>query len=76
MAGITLAQAQEQLALALTALGKARQMASYSIGGQTVARQKVEACQADVDYWDKKCQELSGETNVARKIKVYGATPV
>jgi hypothetical protein len=76
MAGITLAQAEAQLALALTALAKTRETLSMTVGNRTIARQRLEGAQADVDYWDKKCQELAGTSDVARKIKVYGGTPV
>lgn len=76
MAGITLAQAEAQLALALEALAETRKTASLSVGNRSISRQRVEGAQAEVDYWDKKCQELSGTSNVARKIKVYGGTPV
>lgn len=76
MAGITLAQAEAQLALALEALAETRKTASLSVGNRSVSRQRVEGAQAEVDYWDKKCRELSGTSNMARKIKVYGGTPV
>jgi len=75
MAGITLAQAEAQLALALTALEKTRETFSMTVGNRTLSRQRLEGAQGEVDYWDRKCQELAGTSNVARKIKVYGGTP-
>ena len=76
MAGITLAQAESQLALWLAASEKVAQGQSYTIGGHTLTRADARAIQQQVDYWDKRCQELAGATNVSRKIKVYGGTPV
>ena len=76
MAGITLAQAESQLALWLAASEKVAQGQSYTIGGRTLTRADARAIQQQVDYWDKRCQELAGATNVVRKIKVYGGTPV
>ncbi len=76
MAGITLSQAEAQLAVWMAASEKVAQGQSYAIGGHTLTRADARAIQQQVDYWDKKCQELSGATNVSRKIKVYGGTPV
>ncbi len=76
MAGITLAQAEAQLGLWMAASEKVAQGQSYTIGGHTLTRADARAIQQQVDYWDKKCQELAGATNVVRKIKVYGGTPV
>ncbi len=76
MAGITLSDAQAQLSLWLAASEKVAQGQSFTIGGRSLTRADARAIQQQVDYWDRKCQELSGQTNVARKIKVYGGTPV
>jgi hypothetical protein len=76
MAGITLAQAEAQLALWLTASEKVAKGQSYTIGDRSLTRADARAIQQQIDYWDRKCQELAGATNTARKITVYGATPV
>lgn len=76
MAGITLAQAQEQLASWLAASTAVAGGQSYTIGSRSLTRADARAIQQQIDYWDKKCQELGGTSNVARTIKVYGGTPV
>ncbi|HJX14411.1 MAG TPA: DUF6148 family protein [Candidatus Deferrimicrobiaceae bacterium] len=76
MAGITLVQAEAQLALWLAASEKVASGQSYTIGARTLTRADARAIQQQIDFWDKKCQELSGESNVKRSIKVYGGTPV
>jgi hypothetical protein len=76
MAGITLAQAEAQLALWLTASEKVAKGQSYTIGDRSLTRADAGRIQSMIDFWDKKCQELAGSTNTARKITVYGATPV
>jgi len=75
MAGITLAQAEAQLTSWMTASTAVAGGQSYTIGGRSFTRADAKSIQQQIDYWDKKCQELSGESNVARKIKVYGGTP-
>ena len=76
MAGITLAQAEAQLALWLTASEKVAKGQSYTIGDRSLTRADARAIQQQIDYWDKKCEQLSGTTNVTRTIRVYGGTPV
>jgi len=76
MAGITLAQAEAQLTLWLAASEKVASGQSYTVGGRTLTRADAGRIQSMLDYWDQKCQQLGGESNTARKIKVYGGTPV
>jgi len=75
MAGITLLDAQAQLSLWLAASEKVAAGQSYTIGGRSLTRADARAIQQQVEYWDRKCQQLAGVTNVARKIRVYGGTP-
>jgi hypothetical protein len=75
MAGITLAQAEAQLASWLAASTAVAGGQAYTIGGRSLTRADARAIQQQIDFWDTKCQELSGESNVARKINVYGGTP-
>ncbi len=75
MAGITLAQAEEQITSWLAASTAVAGGQAYTIGGRSLTRADARSIQQQIDFWDKKCQELSGESNVARKIKVYGGTP-
>ena len=75
MAGITFAQAEAQLTNWLAASTAVAGGQAYTIGGRSLTRADARAIQQQIDFWDKKCQELSGESNVSRKIKVYGGTP-
>lgn len=63
MAGITLAQAQEQLDAALENLKNVRQLAetqvSGSTGGRKTVMQNLADAQADVRYWDQTVRSLS-----------------
>jgi hypothetical protein len=76
MAGITLAQAEAQLANWLAASTAVSKGQSYVLSGTTFTRADAAKIQSMIEFWDKKCEQLSGSSNVARKIRVYGATPV
>ena len=76
MAGITLAQAEAQLTSWLAASTAVAGGQAYTIGGRSLTRADARAIQQQIDFWDKKCQEISGESNVKRSIKAYGGTPV
>jgi len=75
MAGITLAQAEAQLTSWMAASTAVAGGQAYTIGGRSLTRADARSIQQQIDFWDKKCQELSGESNVSRRIKVYGGTP-
>jgi len=76
MAGITLAQAEAQLTSWLAASTAVASGQSYTIGGRSLTRADARAIQQQIEFWDKKCEQLSGSSNVTRTIKVYGGTPV
>lgn len=76
MAGITLAQAEAQLAIWMAADAKVAAGQAYEINGRSLTRANAMQIRENIEIWDRRCQELSGTTNVARKIRVYGATPV
>ncbi len=63
MAGITLAQAQEQLSAALDNLTTIRRVAETQVSGTTGGRrtvfQSLADAQADVDRWDRIVRTLS-----------------
>lgn len=69
MAGITLEQAETQLALWLeadTALSKGQ---SYSVGGRSVSRAET---QVKIEYWDRRVKELTiagGSTAGGRRVR-------
>lgn len=75
MAGITLAQAEAQLTSWMEASTAVSSGQAYTIRDRSLTRADAKAIQQQIEFWDKKCQELSGTSNVIRKIKVYGATP-
>jgi hypothetical protein len=70
MAGITLADAEAQLAAWLTASAAVAQNQSYTIesGGsrRTLTRADASEIRAQIDFWDKKAKELT-------VIGVYGS---
>jgi hypothetical protein len=76
MAGITLAQAESQLTAWIAASTAVAGGQSYTINGRSMTRADARAIQEQIEFWDRKCQSLAGISNVVRKIKTYGATPV
>ena len=76
MAGLTLAQVEARLVLYVAAEEKILEGQSYTLGGRSLTRADLGAVQKTIADLDAKCQQLSGTTNTARKIRVYGATPV
>lgn len=59
MAGITLAQAEAQLALWLTASEKVAAKQSYSIGGRSLTLADLSDIQQQIEYWDRQVKILS-----------------
>jgi hypothetical protein len=60
MAGITLAQAEAQLALYLAAEEKVLAGQSYEIAGRRLARADLEFIQAGITTWDARVKQLDG----------------
>lgn len=58
-AGITLAQAQAQLALYLAAEEKVLAGQSYEIAGRRMTRADLETIQAGITAWDARVKQLS-----------------
>ncbi|HAP66876.1 MAG TPA: hypothetical protein DCQ99_03485 [Nitrospinae bacterium] len=71
MAGITLTDAQTQLANWLTASTKVAQGQSYSISGRAVTRADAEEIRKQIIYWDRQVKRLT-----KGGITIKGATPV
>lgn len=61
MAGITLEQAQQQLALYLAAEAAVLLKQSYTIDGRTLTYADLAAIQAGVKLWDTRCTDLQGK---------------
>ena len=63
MAGITLVQAQTPLANWLAADVAVSSGQSYSISIRSFTRANAKEIRENIDYWDNKCQELSGDNS-------------
>lgn len=72
MAGITLAQAETQLAAWLDADAKVAQGQSYSIGGRSLTRADARVITEKIDYWQRQVEVLSA--GGTRGIRVRGIT--
>jgi len=59
MAGITLAQAEAQLALWMAANEAVSMGQSYSIGNQSLTRAHSAEILRQIEFWDKKVKELT-----------------
>ncbi|MBI3582384.1 MAG: hypothetical protein HY096_00355 [Nitrospinae bacterium] len=71
MAGITLSDAQTQLANWLTASTKVAAGQSYSIAGRTVTRADSEQIRKQIIYWDRQVKRLT-----KGGITIKGVTPI
>lgn len=73
MAGITLTQAEAQLAIWLAADTAVASGQAYTIGGRSLSRANASEIRNNIDYWDAKVQKLTtGRTGPT----VRGVTPV
>ncbi|MCK9570077.1 DUF6148 family protein [Candidatus Pacearchaeota archaeon] len=73
MAGITLEQAETQLAAWLAADTAVASGQSYTIAGRSLTRAHAAEIRTNIDYWDNKVQKLSsGRTGMS----VRGVTPI
>lgn len=71
MAGITLAQAETQLAAWLAADTAVAEGQSYTISGRSLTRANAKEIRDNIVFWDKRVKRL---TNIG--INVRGITPV
>ncbi len=71
MAGITLAQAEAQLASYLAAETAVLGNQAYSINGRSMTRADLAAIREGIIHWDQRAKQLT-----AGGIKARGATPV
>lgn len=74
MAGITLAQAEAQLASWLTADTAVSQGQAYTIGMRSLTRADAEEIRKNIQFWDSKTKDLA--RSVGGGIRVRGITPV
>lgn len=61
MAGITLAQAEAQLAIWLAADAAVASGQSYSISGRSLTRANAKEITDKIVYWENKAKALSGD---------------
>ncbi|PTR17488.1 hypothetical protein C8R31_101652 [Nitrosospira sp. Nsp2] len=74
MAGITLVQAEAQLALWIDADTAVASGQEYQIAGRTLRRTDAAEISNKIDYWNKWVQRLSSGGNGGMRIR--GVTPV
>lgn len=75
MAGITLEQAETQLALWLEADTAVASGQAYAIAGRSLTRSDAKTIRDNIDYWDKKVRQLSA-TSASGGRSPRGITPV
>lgn len=61
MSGITLAQAQAQLAAYLAAETAVLGGQAYEINGRRLTRADLQAIQTGIDSWNRRCIQLGGK---------------
>lgn len=67
MAGITLTQAEIQLAAYVTAELKVLQGQAYEISGRRLTRANLTEIRDGMDFWDKKVKELTNSVGGIRR---------
>ena len=70
MAGITLSQAETQLALCMAADTAVATSQSYNMGGRALTRADAKEIRENIVFWDKQVKRLT-----RGGIRVTGATP-
>lgn len=71
MAGITLAQAELQLASWLDADKKVASGQAYSMAGRSLTRANAREIRENIEYWDEKVKSLSSVGGPAINYGVY-----
>lgn len=74
MAGITLAQAETQLAAWLAADTAVALGQSYSVGARSLTRANAREIRENIDYWEGKVKKLS--SNPTGGVRVFSGVPV
>ncbi|HNQ00722.1 MAG TPA: DUF6148 family protein [Syntrophales bacterium] len=76
MAGITLAQAEAQLALWIAADTAVATGQSYSVGGRQLTRADAAEIRNNIIFWDSQVRKLSSSETSGGRIIIRGGTPV
>jgi hypothetical protein len=71
MAGITLAQAEAQLAAWLAASTAVASNQAYTIAGRSLTRANAAEIREQVDYWDQKVKSLASTAGAAGRRTRY-----
>ena len=71
MAGITLAQAEAQLASYLAAETAVLAGQSYSIGGRSLTKANLQFIQQGIEIWNKRVQSLSRSGKIRVRSGIY-----
>ncbi len=74
MPGITLTIAEAKLTEWLAADTAVAKGQSYTISGRSLSRANSAEIRNNIDYWDRKVQELSSGSR-SGGMRIYGATP-
>lgn len=69
MAGITLAQAEAQLAAWLAADEAVSKGQAYSVGSRSVTRADAAAITEKINFWDRKVQQLQGGSGGGSRVR-------
>lgn len=70
MAGITLAQAESQLATWIAADTAVASGQAYSIAGRSLNRANAREIRENIEFWDRQCKRLT-----RGGLRMRGATP-
>lgn len=70
MAGITLAQAETQLAAYLAAETAVLSGQKYEIGGRALTRANLAEIQAGITLWNDRVKELAVSASGGRRVKI------
>lgn len=73
MAGITLAQAEAQLALYLAAEAAVLAKQSYTINGRSLTKANLGEIQAGIQTWDARCKQLSVQATAGSRLRTVVA---
>ena len=74
MPGITLAQAEAQLAIWIAADTAVAAGQSFDVNGKAYTKVNAREIRENIDYWDAKAKELSN-TSSSGGMKIFGGTP-
>lgn len=75
MAGITLKEAKEHLAIWLKAEAEIATSQSYTIGTRSLTRANLKEVREQIKFWQNKVAELEGAAAKRGRNRIYRAVP-